>query len=262
MLTEQQVTYFKLFGFLVMRQVFTPEELDTIDVEFKHALDSAYRDDPFDGSRRQGANMLGPDTPFFASLLDDSRFCEAAEQLYGGDVLGLGCSADRYVGNTDWHRDTRSSHQYGVKIAFYLEPVGADTGALRVVPGSFKNDINKDEIQRVLGQAGLDIPDVPAHVCESEPGDAVAFDLRSWHASWGGSEDRRMCTLVYYNNPKTPEEEEATRRQASFGRDLSKKFGAPDDRPRYHPDWLANRGGSARRQRWIDRMKELGFYEL
>ena len=263
MLTEQQVTYFKTFGFLVMRQVFTPQELDTIDAEFKHSLDSLYRHKPFDGSSRQWAMMLGPDTPFFASLLDDPRFYETAEQLYGEDVFAVNCDALRYVGNTNWHRDTQSLHQYGVKIGFYLEPLRADSGALRIVPGSFKNeDINNDEIKRIVSQAGLDIPDVPAYVCESEPGDAIAFDLRSWHASWGGSQGRRMCTLVYYNNPKTSEEEEATRRQATeMGRDTAAKFGLPDDYVGHHPEWLANREGSARRRRWIDRMRELGFLD-
>ena len=268
MLTEKQLTHFKLFGFVVMREVFTAQELDTIDVEFKHAMESAYGHDPFDGSRRHWVTMLGPDTPFFASLLDDPRFCEPAEQLYGEDVLGTGCDANRYVGNTRWHRDTGSMHQYGVKFAYYLEPVGAESGALRVVPGSFKNDVlvgeggftDNAEIERVLDQAGLDIRDIPGHVCESQPGDVVGFDLRSWHASWGGSEDRRMCTLVYYHNPKTPEEEEALRRQVIKGRDAPATFGLPDDYVKHHPDWVANSGGSARRQRWIDRMTELGYF--
>ena len=41
----------------------------------------------------------------------------------------------------------------------------------------------------------------------------VAFDVRCWHGSWGGAVDRRMCVLVYYNNPKTPEEAAATQKQ-------------------------------------------------
>ena len=261
MLTEKQVTYFKLFGFVVMRQVFTPQELDTIDVEFKRGLESAYRHEPFDGSRRHWTMMLGPDTPFFASLLDDPRFYEPAEQLYGEDVLGVGCEANRYLGDTDWHRDTFSSHQYGVKIGFYLEPVGADSGALRVVPNSFKFEIDSKDIERVLSDAGLELLDLPGHVCESQPGDVVAFDVRSWHASWGGSVDRRMCALVYYNNPKTPEEEDATRSVFEWIRGTPPKFGLRDDYVLHHPDWIANAGGSPRRQRWIDRMRELGYLD-
>lgn len=42
----------------------------------------------------------------------------------------------------------------------------------------------------------------------------MAFDLRLWHASRGGSSDRHMCTIVYYANPRTDEERQALRNQA------------------------------------------------
>jgi hypothetical protein len=48
MLTEQEVHYFKTFGFLILRQVFDQDELKTINEEFEHALTTAYRHAPFD----------------------------------------------------------------------------------------------------------------------------------------------------------------------------------------------------------------------
>ena len=39
MLTEQQVNHFNTFGFLIFRQLFTPEEVETINAEFEHAFD-------------------------------------------------------------------------------------------------------------------------------------------------------------------------------------------------------------------------------
>jgi hypothetical protein len=183
------------------------------------------------------------DTPFLASLLEDPRFCEAAEQLYGDDVFGIASDINRYVGDTHWHPDTGSIHQYGVKFAYYLQPVGAENGALRVIPGSHKQPFH-DELRQKMSELELGIRDVPAYVFESEPGDAIAFDVRCWHASWGGGIDRWMCVLVYYNNPKTPEEEEATRKQI-IGNGID-----------YVP-WAANAEGNPRRKRWIDRMREL-----
>ena len=46
MLSEQQVNHFNTFGFLIFRQLFSPEEMKTINAEFEHALTSAYRHAP------------------------------------------------------------------------------------------------------------------------------------------------------------------------------------------------------------------------
>jgi hypothetical protein len=259
MLTEQQIMHFNTFGFLIFRQLFSPDELRTCDAEFHHALETAYRHAPFDGTRRHWVPMLGPETPFFASLLEDPRFCEAAEQLYGDDVIGIIVDANRYVGNTGWHPDTGSVHQFGVKFAFYLEPVGPETGALRVIPGSHHQPFH-DVLKQNMRQTGLDIRDVPAYVCASAPGDVIAFDLRVWHASYGGSNDRRMCTLVYYHNPKTPEQDEATRQQIARSAGTPAHFNRPGD-PVYDPHWLANPVGHPKRQRWIERIREMGLSE-
>ena len=100
------------------------------------------------------------------------------------------------------------------------------------------------ELRQKMNDLELEIPDVPAYIFESEPGDVVAFDVRCWHASWGGAVDRRMCVLVYYNNPKTPEEAEVTQKQI-IGNGVD-----------YGP-WVANAEGHPKRERWIDRMREL-----
>ncbi|MDP6042230.1 MAG: phytanoyl-CoA dioxygenase family protein [Candidatus Latescibacteria bacterium] len=259
MLTEKQIHYFNTFGFVILRQVFTQDELQTINAEYKHRLETAYQHAPFDGTQRHWVPMLESDTPFFANLLEDPRFYEVAEQLYGKDVFGIASDANRYVGDTKWHPDTRSAHQYGIKFAFYLKPVGAETGALRVIPGSHKQPYH-DELRQARAESRLDLAEVPAFVCESEPGDVVAFDLRLWHASLGGGIDRPMCTLVYYNNPKTEEEDRVTREQAKSNADTSVKFGRPPE-PIHTQYWLSNPNKNPRRQRWIERMRELEFFE-
>ena len=259
MLTESQSVHFKTFGFVVLRQVFNPDELAVIDKEFDSALTSAYRQAPFDGTTRHWVTMMGPSTPFFEGLLEDTRLCAVAEQLYGEDALGIVADANRYVGDTRWHPDTHSIHQYGIKFAFYLEPVGPESGALRVIPGSHRNPYH-GELKRVMPELDLAIDEVPSHVCASEPGDVVGFDLRLWHASFGGSNDRRMCTCVYYNNPRTPEETESTREQGANNGKTTAKFNRPGD-PWIDPEWVANPAGSPKRQRWLNRLRELGYFQ-
>ena len=264
MLTEQQVSHFNTFGFLIFRQLFSPDELKTISAEFEHTLTSAYRHDPFDGTRRHWVRTMGAETPFFASLLEDPRFCKPTEQLYGEDALGIVSDANRYVGHTRWHPDHSvdpTEDCYGIKFAYYLEPVGAENGALRLIPSSHKNPLH-DDLRENLDKFELKICDVPAYVCKSEPGDVVAFDMRCWHASWGGASDRRMCTVVYYKNPESPEEEAATRRRASNSVKEPNNSGLPFS---IHRDimthWITNHEGNEKRQRWIDRERELGFLD-
>lgn len=259
MLAQEQVRHFKTFGFVNMREVFTKDELDMINREIEERMVAAYADDPFDGTQRHWVPMFNQTTPFLANLLEDPRLCEVAEQLYGDDTIGMLADANRYVGNTNWHPDTGSIHQYGVKFAFYLDPVGPDSGALRVIPGSHQLPLH-EELDGKVGARELAVDELPGFVCASEPGDVVAFDLRLWHGSRGGSDDRRMCTCVYYNNPKTPEEEEATYDQAVNSSKSSASFHAHGITV-YNAHWLSNPNASARRARWIKRLRELDFIQ-
>ena len=264
MLTEEQVRQFRTFGFAVMKGVFTGDEIKTIQGEFDRRAAVASSHEPFDGTKRHNLNMMGDDTPFFASLLEDPRFADAADQMYG-EALGQSADANRYVTNTSWHYDAGAYEGYGVKFAMYLQPVRADTGALRVIPGSHKQPWFDELDERpplrfawaredfARAEADDMIESVPGYVCESDPGDVVAFDLRIYHASVGGSSDRQMCTLVYRNYPKTPQEVAATIAQAKGYFAEHDNSAEPWNPKRSAPDeWLANPAENPRRQRWID----------
>ncbi|MAG37587.1 MAG: hypothetical protein CL878_15235 [Dehalococcoidia bacterium] len=88
MLTERQLQHFRTFGFLLLRNLFTPEEVATLRDEYEAELTYVYADQPFTGEQRHWTTMLHPRMPLFASLLEDERFSGVAEQLYGDDVLG------------------------------------------------------------------------------------------------------------------------------------------------------------------------------
>ena len=261
MLTDAQYQHFQTFGFVVLRQVFTDDEVTTLRAEFEKGLDLAYQHHPFDGSERHWTPQMGSDTPFYANLLEDQRFWSITAQLYGEDAIAVGTDANRYIGDTRWHPDHRvdpTEDCYGVKFAFYLDPVDAETGALRLVPGSHKKPLHDD--LRAYLQGGRELERIPSHTCASEPGDVVAFDVRCWHASFGGSAGRRMSTCVYYKNPETPAEEQAARNRAEGSRKAPTQYNRPDD-PLFHPHWVANPQQSPLRQRWIARLEELGFLD-
>ena len=263
MLTDLQLQHFRTFGFVTLRNLFTLEEVETLRSEYEAELNYLYADQPFTGEKRYWAMMLHPRTPLYASLLEDERFCTIAEQLYGDDVIGIGTDANRYVGDSNWHPDHAADPKedcFGVKFAFYLDPVDATSGALRLIPGSH-NQAFHQQLRESMPALDFAVADAPAYVCESNPGDVVAFDMRCWHASHGGAAGRRMSTCVYYNNPRSATEEAATRKRGAGSKDVAAHFGRPGQ-PSYPPEWLANSEGSPKRQRWLERMAALDYFEL
>ena len=267
MLTREQLLHFRTFGFLILKGLFTQDEVEAIDAEFERAAERVSRYDAFDGSRRQGFYFRVQDGPFLSGLTEDPRFVGAAEQMFGEDVFAIGpCSVMRFVNpGTKWHPDTVNINQSGVSFVFYLQPVRADRGALRVIPGSQRNPFH-DALREVRAKQKLGgshpikralggVEHVPAYACEADPGDVVAFDVRLWHASWGGFADRRMCRVGFYKSPETEAEMEATRWQLIIN---EPKETAPWDNPDLFPGgWDTNPGRHPRRAAWLARMREI-----
>lgn len=263
MLSDVELQHYQTFGFVMLQDLFSPAEVEQLRAEYESELDHVYAHAPFTGQRRYWTMMLHPRTPLFSSLLEDPRFSSVAQQLYGEDVIGIGTDANRYVGDTGWHPDhgpDPAQDCYGVKFAFYLDPVDGFSGALRLIPGSHVRPFH-EQLRGSLQSMGLDVAQIPAHVCNSNPGDVVAFDMRCWHASHGGAQGRRMCTCVYYSNPAGEAAEAATRKRAASSRDTATAFGRPGQ-PVYPTEWLQNPLGSSQRQRWLQRMEQLGYFEL
>ena len=265
-LTPEQVRQFKAFGFVVLKDFFDADELKLIRRDFDFAAARASKLEPFDGTKMQYFNMQGEETPFYASLPEMPRFYKVAEQLFGERTFAFESNAYRYVGNTRWHYNDGSSNfnGYGIKFQFALQHVDGSTGALRFIPGSHL-PLYQDVLASVppLGRQWHDtdeaweaIDKIPSHICEYGPGDAVAFDLRIFHATWGGGNDRQMSCVSFFHYPETPEEVETMR---SIAPTYSKPGPSPsmpwNDGVR--AQWLSNPQGSAKRQTWIDAIQEL-----
>ena len=272
MITDTQLKHCQTFGFVILRNVFSNRELEALQDEFDQRSAVASKYVPFDGSATRAMSMTSDATPVCASLLEDPRFLGAAEMIYG-DALGYTVEANRYVGDTYWHYDAGAYAGTGIKFAIYLHPVRAETGALRVIPTShlkpFHDEIGKwracdyawirldhqDEATKL-------IDNVPGFVCESDPGDVVAFDSRIYHASRGGSSDRQMCAVNFRRYPRTPQEVEITIRESKHYFAEQDNSDAPwNPKMTVFPDWLDNRDGHAKRQRWIDTYRRFSEME-
>ena len=154
------------------------------------------------------------------ALLDDPRIEGLVGGLLGDDFNYLGSDGNYYVGDTAWHSDRWTRELSWVKVAFYLDPVGRETGCLRVIPGSHHPDhfvrkmgINVNTAAEQFGVAPSEFPGSIA--LESDPGDVVIFTHDLYHASFGGGKRRRMFTMNCTRHAKTPDEDELLREYLS-----------------------------------------------
>ncbi len=255
-MTTQHKEHFDTFGFIAMRQLFAAAEMELITREFDAAMSKARNGQPFDGQQCQSVSDWFEGRPVEA-LLEDGRVQGKIDELLGPDnTFKKGNDGNLYVGDTEWHPDMgwdpaipagkedpfrlagNMIYHYvpSIKVAFYLDPVGRETGCLRVIPGSHRSPYHerfwslhldiparasslehvgpqllamweRDTGSAAGGEALLSDPsvnhlalepgDVPSYAIESEPGDVVFFSHQLWHASFGGASGRRMFTLNF-----------------------------------------------------------------
>ena len=209
LLTEQQLRFFETFGYLALRGLFR----DEVD-----ALNDAFRDVwTANGGGLDGAaddlderlTIVVPfvdQHPYLCSLIDDPRIDGVASALLGDDYNYETSDGNFYVGDTRWHSDgfARTKYRF-LKFAFYLDPVTAESGCLRVIPGSHHRKdryalalheaMSSSRTDDTENQLGLTGPEVPAVALETRPGDLIMFNQDLKHASYGGGTRRRMFTI-------------------------------------------------------------------
>ena len=136
MLTDEQKNLFKTFGFLVLRQVFTPQEIDQIRRESDRILLENRQGKPFPDTKRQAMIPFFEHSPALLWLLEDDRIYQLGIDLLGPNFILNATEGNLHVGDTQWHGGGPEAEVVPhIKIAFYLESTTKDTGALRLIPG-------------------------------------------------------------------------------------------------------------------------------
>jgi len=220
-LTSQQLGFIDTFGYLVFPGLLS-DKIDRIIEEFESVFTAhggGHNGKPHDGTARSCILPFVDQTEYLASLLDDPRIDGIFTSLLGADYCYLGSDGNYYVGDTNWHSDTDWSGKMRgkpprifYKLALYLDPVTATSGALRVIPGSHRyGDQYAEQLQSSLRTApetlGIPGSQVPAVSLDSNPGDVVVFNQNTKHSAWGGSNRRRMFTInctARYTEEETP----------------------------------------------------------
>ncbi len=201
-LSDQQLRFYRTFGYLGF-PVLMADRIGDITDEFEAVWErhgGGHDGRPHEGTARSCLVPFVDQSEYLSSLLDDPRILGIAYALVGDDFNYIGSDGNYYVGDTGWHSDGWYTEELSVKIAFYLDPLTRDTGALRVIPGShLPGDAYADTVQDKVGRSHevLGVPGsaVPAIALETSPGDIVCFNHNTKHSAWGGGTRRRMFTL-------------------------------------------------------------------
>ena len=205
---DAQVDWFRSFGYLVLRGFFEPALVGELRDEIVRTMlgvhGDRYHERPaMSGMAGHYTCLLGPWAPRTVELVESRRLVGLAERLVGGGVLPSPCDTQGilYFDDAPWHNDIGIPVR-GVKFVAYLEPLDAQSGALRVLPGSHRLP-DTDAAIGPLYSLDTQVPDVPGHVLPTEPGDVIAFDPLLYHASWGGR-DRHQWSTIYLRDAITP----------------------------------------------------------
>jgi hypothetical protein len=255
MLTPGQIAHFKTFGFLVLRQLFTPEEAAIMKREADEIFDEARGGRPFTGEKQEAVQPFFERKPFLSTVPADDRIYNIGVDLVGPDFVLEVTEGNLHVGDTPWHADTTDVDPVTrPKITFYTEPVSRESGCLRVVPGShvmgspdllapLRNRRDDPDFQPF----GLAQSDVPCYPIESRPGDVVVFTEHTLHAAFGGKPGRHQHAMTFMAAPRNDHE-------LAYIRNLYSVYNYG-----LHPAESYINNDNPRLRRMVSRLVELGF---
>ena len=143
MITPQQKAHFDDFGFLVLRNTFSPEEVDAIYRE----CDGLWEQDRGGGpptGQNQGISDIVEIGEVLTRMVADDRLFGAVEGLLGPGFVwnGSGGSLQFTTTETHWHSDRPvepDSTTFSCNL--YLSTLRAETGAFRLIAGSHKSPL-------------------------------------------------------------------------------------------------------------------------
>jgi hypothetical protein len=260
MLSATLIDHYRTFGFVALPGLLSPARTELLRAEVDSALKDAYAatydERVIEGISGHYLPMASRLTPLSVSLIcDDPVLLDVAEELLGAPVLPSFPEGILYFEEAGWHNEDGIGVR-GVKFATYFDELNATNGALRFVPCSQ----HPGALDAVRAYERTHDANHPGIAVESRPGDVVAFDLHTFHASVGGR-DRLAWVIEYLAAPETDDERSKTLEWMADGFEQDfKGF----DRTRYPiwRDWLANPTGHSVRAVIIERLRRLGILEL
>jgi hypothetical protein len=210
-LTPEQVEFFRTFGYLRLPGLFADEigELTEAFEEVFHneEINLEPRVELHNNDRRLIIFSIISKHPRLQALLEDPRVVGIIAPLLGDDYEFAESDGSLFDCETHWHADTYGAPmtRHHVKISFYLDALRGDSGAIRVIPGTndyeseFSRSLRRtfNTPDQIAARFGVDPRDIPSITLDSDPGDVIAWDFRTIHASYYGNVRRRLFSINF-----------------------------------------------------------------
>jgi len=222
-LSPQQIAYFETFGFVHLPGLFR-EDMDWIVEAFEEvfANEGHPRMETYEHLHLAQRRIIIPGfitrSEKLTRLLEDPRVLGVVSSLIGPNWEYAESDGNLFFCESSWHPDTYAAplHQFHIKLSFYLDPLTAESGAIRMIPGSNHPKTpytrllrrNLEDHTRVPEIYGVDHKDIPSWPLASEPGDLIVWNFRTIHASFNGGERRRLFSINF--REKTSEDATAS----------------------------------------------------
>ena len=220
MITKEQIAHFETFGFLVLQQAFSPEEMEKMisRYEYMSAREKPRIADAGDGKNvAEVIDYLVEKDPELTKLAEDDRIYVTIEQLLGEGFIWTGSEGVCGRNQTSWHADRQGRNELNymtIKVHLYLDPTTKDSCALRVIPGSHRAPFHEmlkplyyAENKTITKPYGVDGPSIPSYPFESNPGDVIFFNQCLLHSVFGNLDnERRYIALKFGSRIKNDED--------------------------------------------------------
>jgi hypothetical protein len=209
-LSAEQVAYFETFGFVKIPGLFAPD-FDEITAGFEEIFEATPSYETHEWLHFDDERQIIPQfidrSPKLAGLWTDPRVLGTVNSLMGDNWEQAESDGNLFYCDSSWHPDFYGAPltQYHVKLSFYLDPLRADTGAIRMIPGTnhyltnFAGSLvrNLQKPEDIEETYGVRWDEIPSHVLETDPGDLVVWSFRTIHASFGGDARRRLFSMSF-----------------------------------------------------------------
>ena len=213
MLTDKEVDYFRVFGYVVLRGLLPPEHVKRLQDAFDEQIANNPRVEEFRDNGSKNLSRYVESNDAFLELICHPGLMEAMRDLDGTEFIYSQGSMNLAMGETDWHCDYNPPHHDSrpVKAMYYLDEMRARDGAFYLIPGTHNPDF-ASEIVRRFGyytetggcRMDLDAREVPSVPVETSPGDVVIWHNLMWHyaSERKDGKPRRLLQNQYYMDPK------------------------------------------------------------
>ena len=213
MMQDQIALDFERDGFVVVKGLYTPQEMNAWKQRVLDCIDHEGGQNDPSGVRVWMADHLDP---FFRNALTDSRIASILKNLVGPSIEFLSVKPvfknHSVTFGSPWHHDWaywEGSHKLSIWIA--LDKARRSNGCLKMIPGSHKTCVQMKSVSETTGFANRiddkDIDPNSVRVLEADQGDVVVFHDLTLHASFPNSDGLdRWAFIATYRDGSTPDE--------------------------------------------------------